>query len=409
MLYLLSLIGLIMTGCRKEPLPTPEPPIPNLSKLEVVWQKPISIDTAENWIIVHDARGNKILYSTTLPSPAKLQVRDGQTGDLRWNFNDFLSPSTGLHLTSDVFANDNIVIIEDAGDVYAINYETGERLWYSTGTGWPLGSNQIGDDHFCTIHVTGEGFDISSSSIVRTSFQNPFLGWDTLYTQNAVPDSFPLFNFPVLWVNAQGDSIFIFNEGQGYNGPPPTVGRGQTYLTALNVRTREVIWQIPNFKGYYSAPPLVDGDRLYVTGGSVYCIDLNTGNLLWEKPIEGTTDGSLVAYNDILVVQGGQIGMWGLNKYTGEQIWYNKDTDGNTWELTLFDGIVYCTSSGYGRLYAVNAETGATIWKEQSPNRKNPKTGNASFASAGVAIDPERRLLYTADKYYVMCIKLPEK
>ena len=84
-------------------------------------------------------------------------------------------------------------------------------------------------------------------------------------------------------------------------------------------------------------------------------------------------------------------------------------SDGNTWELTLFDGIVYCTSSGYGRLYAVNAETGATIWKEQSPNRKNPKTGNASFASAGVAIDPERRLLYTADKYYVMCIKLPEK
>ncbi len=113
--------------------------------------------------------------------------------------------------------------------------------------------------------------------------------------------------------------------------------------------------------------------------------------------------------NDILVVQAGQVGMYGLNKYTGTQVWYNKDTDANTWELILFDGIVYCTSSGYGRLYAVNAETGATIWKEQSPNRKNPKTGNASFADAGVAIDPERRLLYTADKYYVMCIKLPEK
>ncbi len=101
--------------------------------------------------------------------------------------------------------------------------------------------------------------------------------------------------------------------------------------------------------------------------------------------------------------------MWGLNKYTGEQMWYNKDTDGNVWKLILFDGIVYCTSSGYGRLYAVNAETGATIWKEFSPNASHPKTRNASFADAGVAIDPERRLLYTADGFYIMCIKLPEK
>jgi outer membrane protein assembly factor BamB len=272
----------------------------------------------------------------------------------------------------------------------------------------PLGCNQIGENLY-TVQSTGSYPNTTSSSMVRTPASNQFTGWDTIYTRLAVPDTFPLFNLPALWVNDQGDSVLIFNDIHSYNGPPPSAGRSQTFLTAFNLSTRETLWQYADFKGYYNVPPLINNNRLYVTGPSVYCFDLASGSLLWEKPIEGTTDGSLVIHEDILVVQGGQTGMWGLNRYTGEQVWYNKDTDGNVWELTLFDGIVYSTSSGYGRLYAVNAETGATIWKEQSPNRKKPKTGNASFANAGVAIDPERRLLYTADKYYVMCIKLPEK
>ena len=410
MFYIFSAIWLLFSGCRKEPMPVPEPPIPNPSKLEIVWQKPVSSDTSEHYVNVHDASNNKVLYCVNLSSPtATLQTRNADNGQLDWVFSNFLSPSSGFFLVRDLFTYGSKIMVQDDTDVYCIDYLTGERLWVYEALNAPLGCNKIGENLY-TEQSTGNYPYITSSSIVRTKASNQFTGWDTVYTRLAVPDTFPLFNIPVVWVNNNGDSIIVFNDVHGYNGPPPTAGRGKTYLTALNLRTRQVAWQYPNFEGYYLAPPLVDGDRLYINGPDVFCFDLHTGNLLWQKAFEGGVGGtSLVVHNDILVVQSTQIGMWGVNKYTGDGIWHNKDTDGTTWELLLFDGVVYSTSSGYGRLYAVNAETGATIWKEQSPNRKNPKTGNASFANAGVAIDPERRLLYTADKYYVMCIKLPEK
>lgn len=407
--HLLFIFNLAIFGCQKEPIPEPEPPKPTTPKLDVLWQQPVSQDTLEHYINVHFAQGGQVLYCTNLSSPtATIQARNGENGSLKWIYNSFEFPVSSFNLFSELFVYDEKVIVEDDGDVYCIDYLSGQRLWYKKGFSSPLGSNKI-DNELYTVQTTGSYPNTTSSSLVRCKIEGFFEGWDTVYTRLAVPDSFPIFNTPVCWVNPQGDSILVFEDFQGYNGSPSSAGRGKSYLTALNLRTRQVAWRYDGFKGSYIAPPWVDGDRLYVTGSSVYCIDLNTGSLLWQKPIEGGADGSLVTHNDILVVQGGQTGMWGLNKYTGDQIWYNKDTDGNVWELILFDGIVYCTSSGYGRIYAVNAETGATIWKEQSPNRKNPKTGNASFANAGVAIDPERRLLYTADKYYVMCIKLPEK
>jgi len=406
MIYLIYSLGILFASCEKEPQPPPKPPAPNSSKLQIVWQKPIAQDTTENWVIMQEARDGKVLYSRKMPYPATVQARDADSGDIKWIFNDFLSPADGLY---DIYIYENNVVFQEWGDTYCLDFDSGVRKWSASGTTNIPRGNQIGD-YFYTNHTIGSSPNVTSNALIRTRAQGTFSGWDTLYTRHAVPDSFPIINIPTLWVNSQGDSVIIFLVTDGYNGPPPTAGRFKAYITALNLRTRQIIWQYPDFKGYYSAPPLVDGDRLYINGPDVFCFDLNTGNLLWQKPFEGGVGGtSLVVHHDILVVQSSQIGMWGINKYTGDQIWHNKDTDGKTWELLLFDGIVYCTSSGYGRLYAVNAETGATIWKERSPNRTNPKTGNASFASAGVAIDPERRLLYTADKYYVMCIKLPER
>jgi outer membrane protein assembly factor BamB len=410
MLYLISIMHLLFSGCEKEPFPTPQPPLPDSQKLQIVWQKPVSADTLEYYVNMQDVLDNKLVYAVNLTTPtATIQSRSADDGNLKWIFSDFESPVGGFSSLHSIYVSNNNVMVNDMGDTYCIDAASGLKNWYSPAP-FNFGTANMIGGFFYMNHRTGSYPNIMSSSLVRTKAQGSFSGWDTVYTRLALPDSFPSLNIPTLWINPQGDSILLFEDVDIYNGPPPTAGRYKSNITALNLLTRDIVWQYPDFKGYYNAPPLVDGDRLYINGPDVFCFDLNTGNLLWQKPFEGGVGGtSLVVHNDILVVQSSQIGMWGINKYTGDIIWYNKDTDGMTWELILFDGTVYCTSSGYGRLYAVNAETGATIWKEQSPNRKNPKTGNASFASAGVAIDPERRLLYTADKYYVMCIKLPEK
>ena len=106
----------------------------------------------------------------------------------------------------------------------------------------------------------------------------------------------------------------------------------------------------------------------------------------------------------MIILHGDDHGIWALNKSDGAIIWYNNNSIGTVVQMRYFDGVVYYISVGSGLLYAINAETGATIWAEYSRNKKP----NATFGLSSVVIDPERRVLYTADSYYMMCIKLPK-
>lgn len=408
--YLIYTLFLLLSACKKESVPMSEPPMPEPQKLQIVWQKPVSADTLQYDVNIHDVENGMLLYAVnwTLPT-ATIQSRSADDGNLKWIFSDFESPVGGFSSLHSIYVDNNNVMVNNEGKAYCIDAESGLKNWYAPAPFSLATANMIGG-FFYINHRTDDHPNITSTSLVRTKTQGSFSGWDTVYTREALPDSLPFVNIPALWINPQGDSVLLFEDVDYYNVLPLTAEKSTSKITALNLRTREVIWQYHDFKGYYSSPPLVDGDRLYINGPEVYCFDLNTGNLIWQKPFEGGVEStSLVTHNDILLVKSDKIGMWGINKYTGEQIWYNKDTDGQTWKLTLFEGIVYSTSSSSGRLFAVNAETGATIWKEFSPNWMTPKTRNASFAYSGVAIDPVRRLLYTADKYNIMCVKLPEE
>ncbi len=393
-------IYLGITACRKDIIVPAQ--ISNPSKLELVWQRPLSLDTMKTWASILDVRANKLLYKITTPrDPWPLQLCDSEAGAPIWRLNGNRSPCADFS-TSDLFVSNNMVIAEDDGDVYAIDYTSGQPSWNVVCAGWTLGSTQIGD-YFYTIQTTGYGFHVSSTSLVRTHIQSTFSGWDTLYTRYAVPDSFPIINFPVLWVNPRGDSILLFDEAQAHIG----AYGGKSYLTALHLKTRKILWQYPDFKGFYNKPPLVNGDRLYVSGNSMFCFDLNAGTLLWEKYFPNSAGTSILAHQNYLIVESGEIGLLGLDKFTGEVIWNNKDFIWFTHQLMVSNGIIFFIS-GRNMLCAVNAESGATIWEERSPNYINPKTADAIFHGPRMAIDPQRRLLYMTDNYYLMCIKMPE-
>ena len=124
------------------------------------------------------------------------------------------------------------------------------------------------------------------------------------------------------------------------------------------------------------------------------------------RNIQNTNHSSgLALHEHLLLATGNDHGMWGIDKNTGQTVWYNDKVYGAIVNLTCFDGIAYGTSTGSGNLYAVNAATGQIIWSERSPNRKG-KTQGTSWGWSGVVIDPERQVLYIADDHYLMCIEL---
>jgi outer membrane protein assembly factor BamB len=239
--------------------------------------------------------------------------------------------------------------------------------------------------------------------------------WDTLLTI-AAEDSFHL-NIapPTLWVNPQGDSVlFIRDNGLRDVLATPWEGRyNLVSLSAWNMRTRQYEWKIKDFLDQFAVmqrPPIVEGDRAYfLTSGALHGFDLVTGTRAWSRPLPNVAiHAGIVQHGDYIIAQSSYDGMWAVDKSNGAIRWHNPKTYGTPTLLSYFDGVAYFTSTGSSRLWAVNAETGQTIWDEPSPNAFSPRTPNAGFDFANVVIDPVRRVLYTADKYYMMCIKLPE-
>jgi len=418
MCFFFVYVLLALSACHKEilpPVPLVDAPV---SKLNILWQKPLVPDTSNHTTSPQCFIDGGIIYSVDFTSPtATVQMRNGVNGDQRWIFDNFLYPIDAFIEFGTVMPLHNQLAIHYWHRDYCVDVQSGQRIWASDISGTAQGSGPLGatiGDYLYTPHYTGQKPKSTSESLARHHYSGG--GWDTLVTFTAAGDNYhPNLKMPTLWINPQGDSVLIIRNYEAYSAPPsPPNGRLKRMgIYAFNLRTRTFDWQREDFDvdGIATAGDvLIEGNHLYInTTSKLHCVDLFTGQTIWKKQFnEAILSTTLVMHQNIVVVQNNQRGMWGIDKDSGAEVWYQPETDGNVDELAYFDGVVYCTSTGYGRLYAVRAADGKLIWAEQSPNRGNPRTADASFSYSTVVVDPERRVLYVGDHYYMMCIKVPE-
>lgn len=147
----------------------------------------------------------------------------------------------------------------------------------------------------------------------------------------------------------------------GYSGPAVANGRifisdwledpnsrtldGTERALAIDEQTGEILWSHEWHTSYrmlsisYAigprATPTVDDDRVYFVGGTgrLFCLDVATGGVLWEKdyvaeydtsvPVWGIVSGPLVDGELLIAVVGGEpdAGVVAFNKFTGEEVW----------------------------------------------------------------------------------------
>jgi PQQ-like domain len=403
---------ILALSCKKEPIvPRVDPPVHAPSKLEIVWQIPIVPDTSEHSTSPQTLVEGGIAFSTNFTSPtAFVQMREAGNGAFRWKFDNFILPVDGF-LRNQIHGLHNKVIINKWHRTYCVDALNGHLDWAQDvtndgGAGEP--HIHVYGDYVYKANYTGSKPKSTSESVVRAYYLQG--QWDTLLTITA-KDSFHLNIYPpTLWINPQGDSVLIIRDN-GLRDVLATPYEGRYNLVNLyawNMRTRQYEWKLEDFEDERSIdinPPAIDGNHLFLHSKNyVYCLDLTDGSLVWKKYFaDDIYFGNIVQHKNTIILHGDDHGLWALDKSNGAIVWYNNST-GTVVEMLYFDGIVYYVSVGSGRLYAINAETGATIWAEYSRTKKP----NATFGLSTVVIDPERRYLYTADSYFMMCVKLPE-
>jgi outer membrane protein assembly factor BamB len=172
-------------------------------------------------------------------------------------------------------------------------------------------------------------------------------GRSGVWTESGVLDKFPENGLTAVWRTPVHS---------GFAGPAVSDGRvfvpdfirsvgkkGKERALCLDERSGEVLWAREwevDYQGigYDTGPratPTVDGDRVYVVGGSgrLLCLSARTGAVVWEKdyvkdygaqmPAWGIANSALVDGGRLIAIVGGQPGakVMAFDKMTGKEIW----------------------------------------------------------------------------------------
>lgn len=192
---------------------------------------------------------------------------------------------------------------------------------------------------------------------------------------------------------SDGDYMYAFDAATGamvwgYDLPAgaqycsPTVVDNVVYIGsddhkvyAFNGTSGTILWTYTTAGSIYTTPAVANG-LLYVSSGPgiVYALNAGTGALVWKKQfgstigppksLAGTQGGQAVA-NGVLYVEvqrsGPTYDLYALDAGTGALIWRAASVGYAT--PAIANGVVYAATGD--QISALNAATGATIWQSQ--------------------------------------------
>ena len=185
------------------------------------------------------------------------------------------------------------------------------------------------------------------------------------------------------------------------------VRTGDGNIFGLDSATGREIWNydrtVPSLTLRGNAPPVISGDRVFAgfDNGRLVALDLKSGQSLWDSPLaipSGRSDlDRMVDVDSAPIVQKNTIfvasfhgGVSAISGTDGRILW--------TREISSYAGIsvggryVYVTDEE-GSIWALNAETGASVWKKDELKERYP-TAPAYYNGHVVVCDSEGYALW---------------
>src|SRR5436305_5774017 len=119
-------------------------------------------------------------------------------------------------------------------------------------------------------------------------------------------------------------------------------------------------------------PPTLDGARIYLplTGGRVFCLDRDTGALLWSAEPGGLISAPIATSDNVVYITTRKLAADGseagaslrvVDKTTGLTVWVKDYARAFTSPLTVAAGRLYIGSAD-GAVYALDQRNGDTLW-----------------------------------------------
>ncbi|MEN0003153.1 MAG: PQQ-binding-like beta-propeller repeat protein [Bacteroidota bacterium] len=407
---LLLLLSLFM-NCKKVPseLSTNEDQTPfpqdTCVASTVLWKTILTPDTSDFFTDKPVLYKDQVLFTVwrDFDQSEKLFMLDAATGEIKWEWSDYiyhpsLYSSTGQHII-----RDNIYYFTTQYEVYAIDLDLGATKWVYT---VPEGTGEVyltlHEDWLFHGHVKKYPANTHSHLVVAPlPAQRP--QWDTLYSTYIQDGYSPYMGPPVVWENPDQEQVLLFKESH-YNFSNHNSYSG---ITAFNMNQKEVSWKIDSFDISTTVELIITKGNLAFFEGyrSVFCVDLLTGTIRWQQEFprpQTLASSNIMVLDDRVIVNTDTDDMYALSIESGYTIWRSRDSGSTCWDLNELNGQLYYTCLGERFIQVVDPYTGEHLPKACSPFR-------APTSISDLTIHPEKGVAYTVDGFAAVAISLKEE
>ena len=168
--------------------------------------------------------------------------------------------------------------------------------------------------------------------------------------------------------------------GAAFAGGSVFIGSDDGHVYALAARTGVLRWRAAaerrlGPRGRFYATPAVAYGRVFVgaTDGVVYAFGAGTGHLLWARPIGPYVYSAAAVSLRRVFVGSYDHHLYALDAGTGDVLWRRRGAGPVSGAPTVIAGLVYFSTCGAcssfesnaraRRTYAVDARTGAVVWR----------------------------------------------
>ncbi|HMS30643.1 MAG TPA: PQQ-binding-like beta-propeller repeat protein [Saprospiraceae bacterium] len=114
---------------------------------------------------------------------------------------------------------------------------------------------------------------------------------------------------------------------------------------------------------------IINNKIYHSLGNNIICHDLWTGDSLWTTNFRGNfLFGEYMIDNGTLYCAAEGDGYYALDAETGAIKWKGERAPGTSSRMVVLNGVLYYINGGDGRLWALDAATGKTLWRLKSPD-----------------------------------------
>lgn len=403
---MIYLFMVILLGCGKEGLPDPPPcsNCPDTSQV-VVWQHDLDTLTGEESLFGDPLmyNGNPIFmifdqWDCQFGSANRITCLDAITGLKLWGF-DVEDPCTTIE---NGYIYSDILVLNMLKELAGYDLKTLSKIWSIPFKSPLQGSKGLSG--------------ISSKVYLSATYGTPPYEDDAILLEVDVPSgesrellrftrselsAYPKIHPPSLWVNPfNGDSTLMI--ALGLYEDPATPIEARHSLHAYDLQTSTSSWMVDSIgipSNNLRRVEVYDNKVYLLTDYRVHCYEASSGQKIWETAMPCCTQYASIFLNSRLLVTKGKVianpstdNLYCLDANTGEILWEVPEyTATANQDLLEYNGVVYLSSFGYGMLVGIDLETGEVLMKETSPNV------DPSFSAQNVIVNPEKNLLFVND------------